>query len=556
MAISKIIEMIFKVRGAGKAAQQTKKVDKSLVSLGKSAMKLGGTFFAARGIISGLSKVITLSSKMEGLRRGFNNLTKSAGFSAQVFSKLQKATDGTMSSMDLMQQANNAMLLGIFESEDQMAKMFDTAQRLAQALGKDAAFGIESLVTGMGRQSKLMLDNLGIMVKAEDAYKRHADGLGTTVAGLTDAQKKQAFVNEAMKEANKLVKNLGAEQLTTADTINQMKTAVSDAGASLGSLLAPTIITVAEGLKSAAEWARRFFDRIRPRTIQDAIKGMQELGMATEKIAKLQKLQLIQEVAELGKEMRLMGINASDSAEITKQLEVATKDLESQYGTLIVKMEAATSAEYKNTMGSQRGWARKRELERREITRTENLIKETLAEVENLQAKLNLIRAYELAEEHLESFNKTQEEAFQRSLEVTGAYISQTLTLRKLPEGYKDLVAAIDEVIGKTKKLGAVEQEVYATTIAGVVSMIKAKLAQAAASAVAAEMGKGLVGLITGTAAAIGVTALWDQFVTPNLTGFTGQTPTVNNHFHIAGVDDSYVRNQLLPAMRRVQSYD
>ena len=552
MAISKIIEMIFKVRGAGKAAQQTKKVDKSLVSLGKSAMKLGGTFFAARGIISGLSKVITLSSKMEGVRRGFNNLTKSAGFSAQVFSKLQKATDGTMNSMDLMKQANNAMLLGIFESEDQMAKMFDTAQRLAQALGKDAAFGIESLVTGMGRQSKLMLDNLGIMVKAEDAYKRHADGLGTTVAGLTDAQKKQAFVNEAMKEANKLVKNLGAEQLTTADTINQMKTAVSDAGASLGSLLAPTIITVAEGLKSAAEWARRFFDRIRPRTIQDAIKGMQELGMATEKIAKLQKLQLIQEVAELGKEMRLMGINASDSAEITKQLEVATKDLESQYGTLVVKMKAAEKAEHKNTISFDR---RRRTLAKREVTRTENLIKETLAEMENLQAKHNLIRAYELAEEHLESFNTTQEEAFQRSLEVTGAYISQTLTLRKLPEGYKDLVAAIDEVIAKTKKLGAVEQEVYATTIAGVVSMIKAKLAQAAASAVAAEMGKGLVGLITGTAAAIGVTALWDQFVTPNLTGFTGQTPTVNNHFHIAGVDDSYVRNQLLPAMRRVQSY-
>jgi hypothetical protein len=515
-------------------------------------MKLGGTFFAARGIISGLSKVITLSSKMEGVRRGFNNLTKSAGFSAQVFSKLQKATDGTMNSMDLMKQANNAMLLGIFESEDQMAKMFDTAQRLAQALGKDAAFGIESLVTGMGRQSKLMLDNLGIMVKAEDAYKRHADGLGTTVAGLTDAQKKQAFVNEAMKEANKLVKNLGAEQLTTADTINQMKTAVSDAGASLGSLLAPTIITVAEGLKSAAEWARRFFDHIRPRTIQDAIKGMQELGMATEKIAKLQKLQLIQEVAELGKEMRLMGINASDSAEITKQLEVATKDLESQYGTLIVKMKAAEEAEHKNTISFDR---RRRTLAKREVTRTENLIKETLAEMENLQAKHNLIRAYELAEEHLESFNTTQEEAFQRSLEVTGAYISQTLTLRKLPEGYKDLVAAIDEVIGKTKKLGAVEQEVYATTIAGVVSMIKAKLAQAAASAVAAEMGKGLVGLITGTAAAIGVTALWDQFVTPSLAGFTGQTPTVNNHFHIAGVDDSYVRNQLLPAMRRVQSY-
>ena len=55
-----------------------------------------------------------------------------------------------------MTQANNAMLLGIFDNNDQMAEMFDIAQRLGAALGKDTLFGVESLVTGMGRQSKLM----------------------------------------------------------------------------------------------------------------------------------------------------------------------------------------------------------------------------------------------------------------------------------------------------------------------------------------------------------------------------------------------------------------
>jgi len=232
--------------GAGKSQKNLKGLSGSINSLGKAALATGAAYFGARGLINGLKQSILLSAKMEGLRTGFDNLAKSAGFSAQTFSKLQKATDGTMGSMELMTQANNAMLLGIFDSEDQMAKMFDTAQRLAQALGKDAAFGVESLITGMGRQSKLMLDNLGIMVKAEDAYKGFADELNKTVSELTDQERKQAFVNEAMKEANKLVKNLGEEQLTTADAISKAGTAVDDLAEAIGERLSPLTRILAE----------------------------------------------------------------------------------------------------------------------------------------------------------------------------------------------------------------------------------------------------------------------------------------------------------------------
>ena len=126
-----------------------------------------------------------------------------------------------------MTQANNAMLLGITDSEDQMAEMFDVAQRLAQGLGKDTAFGIESLVTGLGRQSKLMLDNLGIMIDVNKANDAYATKLGKTASQLTDAERKQAFVNTAMDEGRKLVEKMGEEQLTMASSMDQAKSAVS-----------------------------------------------------------------------------------------------------------------------------------------------------------------------------------------------------------------------------------------------------------------------------------------------------------------------------------------
>lgn len=153
MAIKKLLIKLGLV-GDKKVKQGLSGVDNSLKSLGKSAIKAGAAFFGARAIIDGLKKSIELSAKFEGVERGFNNLAKSAGFSANAFKKFQQATDGTVNSLDLMKQANNAMLLGITDSEDQMAEMFDVAQRLAQSLGQDTAFGIESLITGLGRQSK------------------------------------------------------------------------------------------------------------------------------------------------------------------------------------------------------------------------------------------------------------------------------------------------------------------------------------------------------------------------------------------------------------------
>jgi hypothetical protein len=122
----------------------------------------------------------------------------------------------------------------ITDSEDQMAEMFDVAQRLAQALGKDAAFGVESLVTGMGRQSKLMLDNLGIMIDVEKANKDHAKTLGKSASALTDQEKKQAFVNATMKSAKDLVSDLGEEQMTSLDRMKQFTTSIDDMKIALG----------------------------------------------------------------------------------------------------------------------------------------------------------------------------------------------------------------------------------------------------------------------------------------------------------------------------------
>ena len=137
------------VRGARKAQS-------SLKGLGSAALKLGGAFFAARGIVRGMSTVIQSGSQLKSVELAFKNMGKGVdkAFSPQALEKFKAATDGTVSSLELMTKANNAMALGIVESEDQFANLLDTAQRLGKALGQDTPGALDSLVTGMGRQSK------------------------------------------------------------------------------------------------------------------------------------------------------------------------------------------------------------------------------------------------------------------------------------------------------------------------------------------------------------------------------------------------------------------
>jgi len=253
----------FGIKGAKSSEKQVSNLDKSLKTLGANALKAGGAFFAIDAIGRALGKVITLSGEMKKVKTGFDNLSSGVGMSENALSKLQKATDGTVSKLDLMTQANNMLLLGITDSEDEMSEMFDIAQRLGSALGKDTLFGVESLVTGMGRQSKLMLDNLGIMIDVEKANKEYAKSINKTSQELTDQERKIAFNNATMKSARELVANLGDEQLSTSDAINQLSASIDNLAADIGNMLSPIVTATAEGMTFLAEGVSKVIKRFK-----------------------------------------------------------------------------------------------------------------------------------------------------------------------------------------------------------------------------------------------------------------------------------------------------
>ena len=185
-----------------------------------------------------LAKFAQEAAKVENMERAFNTLSGGTENASIAMDKLQLATNDTMTQMDLFQQANNAMILGVSKNSDEMAEMFDIAQRLGRALGRDTRSSVESLITGIGRQSRLMLDNIGIIVKADEAYESYAERLGTTADKLTDADKKTAFLEATMESARAKVASLGDEVKSTQDSYDTLIASLGDASVSLGGFVA------------------------------------------------------------------------------------------------------------------------------------------------------------------------------------------------------------------------------------------------------------------------------------------------------------------------------
>ena len=211
-------------------------------------------FSFAMGLgIKQIAKFGQEAATVDSMSRAFGTLQGSSGNATIAINKLRAATNNTMSDFDLFQQANNAMVLGITKNSGEMAEMFDIAQRLGRALGRDTKLSVESLVTGIGRQSRLMLDNIGIIVKSDEAYEKYARRLNKSKDELTDNEKKQAFLAATMEAARAKVKRLGDEVITSQDAFDRLSAATRNAGGAIGQALMPVIEPLVKAMAKIME---------------------------------------------------------------------------------------------------------------------------------------------------------------------------------------------------------------------------------------------------------------------------------------------------------------
>ncbi len=216
-----------------KAARETEKANKKTGASFKSAAAAVTKFTIAAAAIAGAILVVDRfaerADRLSSLSRGFETLTGRIGETTEaMLIGMRRASAGFVTDAGLIEQANNAMILGLPITAKSMEELTSSAIKLGRAMGIDATRSIQSMVTGIGRQSRLMLDNIGLIVNAEKAYAQYAATLGVTVEQLTDAQRKLAFYNETVKQAEIKSKGLTVETGASIESWKQLKVAITN----------------------------------------------------------------------------------------------------------------------------------------------------------------------------------------------------------------------------------------------------------------------------------------------------------------------------------------
>lgn len=203
--------------------------------ISRTLTRLRSTVFGLQGALAGLGiglgavGLTQRAREVENLRRSFEQLTGSVGENADAFLKdLRAATRGTVSDLELFRSTNNAVLLNVVESQEQFVELASIARRLGSAVGRDAVSALNDLSIGIGRQSRLILDNLGITVRVQEANDKYAASLGTTTSQLTDAQRRQAFLNATIDAAREKVATLGPDVVTLNDAFGRFTAQISN----------------------------------------------------------------------------------------------------------------------------------------------------------------------------------------------------------------------------------------------------------------------------------------------------------------------------------------
>lgn len=132
------------------------------------------------------------------------NFRKTLGENADgILDEMDQAAAGTVSAYEQIKQANYAMMMGI--DAQAIPAMMEAARAASKRFGGDVSYYYQSIVTGTARQSKLILDNLGIIVDSEKAYKAYAESIGKSAGALTENERKLAYQQEVMRQAKKMI---------------------------------------------------------------------------------------------------------------------------------------------------------------------------------------------------------------------------------------------------------------------------------------------------------------------------------------------------------------
>lgn len=154
-----------------------------------------GTAFVGAG--AALGKLAVDAAPLAGIEAAFEGITENAD---EMLASLREGSLGMVTDIDLMKNYNQAAMLVGDTFADQLPDAMQYLTKVSAATGTSMDYLMNSLVTGVGRLSPLILDNLAIQVSLADATERASEMYGVAADELTKEQQQAGMMALVMEK--------------------------------------------------------------------------------------------------------------------------------------------------------------------------------------------------------------------------------------------------------------------------------------------------------------------------------------------------------------------
>jgi hypothetical protein len=282
--------------------------ESQLSSMNAGFKRLGvmiGAAFSVSAISNFVGEGIKLAASMQGVETAFKNLNQ-----PNLLQNLRNATRGTVTDLQLMQKAVQAKNFKI--PLEQLATYFEFATKRAIQTGESVDYLVDSIITGIGRKSVLVMDNLGI--------------------SAVELQKEIAKVGDFGIASGNIIERelttMGDVADTTATSIAQLATAWSDLKLAAGDFL------INSGLKEFFQDLTTYMKVLQDSDIpligwkSPTHENLEEYRKAKEFLAEQQAVNMYSGGESAGGPLENMGKQIETIATLNEQLKLEKENLE------------------------------------------------------------------------------------------------------------------------------------------------------------------------------------------------------------------------------------
>lgn len=237
-----------------------RKIENAAGKLYKESVRINQSFEGMRnvlGLVTGAART-AWSTLEEGARiseisTGFDRISRSANIVSEILlGDMRKAVRGTMSDLQMMTVANQALIAGM--DPQMITTALSYLRAYSKQTGKDFEQLTSTIFTGLTRGSTQLLDDAGIIISQTGLMKQKTEEYGRE---LTDTEKRQILLSEAMRQMQEKLPMLGGEVDSASDKFARFRAEMQNVSDESKNMLMTTAAESWEGVKF---WGKYFKD--------------------------------------------------------------------------------------------------------------------------------------------------------------------------------------------------------------------------------------------------------------------------------------------------------